>query len=94
MRPGRSWSLGKGNVLSPLTDQVAPAPLPPPPPASSDEVLRGPSAREATEGKQTILLYINTLHITSVGGIHYSMYIVSLIHTLHLQCEMGSGHGE
>ena len=26
LRPGRSWSLGKTNVLSPLTDQVAPAP--------------------------------------------------------------------
>jgi ankyrin repeat protein len=29
MRPGRSWSLGKNNILSPLTDQVAPAPCEP-----------------------------------------------------------------
>ena len=62
MRPGRSWSLGKNNVLSPLTDQVAPAP-----PPSSDggrvlqEVARGPSG---TEGKQSFHS-LDTFHLHS-----------------------------
>ena len=77
MRPGRSWSHGKGNVLSPLTDQVAPAPLPPPPPAaaSSDEVLRGPSAREGTGGKQTHSTIPSHSTPHKCASVHHSMYM-------------------
>ena len=46
MRPGRSWSLGKNNILSPLTDQVAPAPSKP------RESKESHKSENGTDGKQ------------------------------------------
>lgn len=48
VRPGRSWSVGKNNTLSPLTDQVAPAP------SETGEGRRNQRTEKGTIGKHCI----------------------------------------
>lgn len=63
MRPSRSWSLGKNNSLSPLTDQITPA--------HRQELAEGNRMIvNGTNGKHHYHLYTSQLLSISHSDIH------------------------
>ena len=70
MRPGRSWSLGKNNILSPLTDQVAPAPCEPRETGGSHKSDNG------TDGKHVQSPHFQFIH---VHGLQQYVWVAVII---------------
>ena len=69
VRPVRSWSIGKCNILSPLTDQVAPAP------SSEPEDNRRHKTSCSTDGNHTQHSCITYVYITPSIALYISHHM-------------------